>query len=278
MPPAEAAELTITEREFAEMRDLIHETSGISLKDCKRVLVVSRLARRLRDLRLSTFSEYLVHLRRGDPAGDEMRRMINCITTNKTSFFREETHFPCLASHLRAAFAEGRHAFRLWSAACSTGEEPYSIAITALDAVPGAQLHILASDVDTDVLARGEQGVYPAAALDSVEIGIKRRWFLRGRAESEGLVRVKPEVRRAVEFRRINLVEEYWPVSGKLDAIFCRNVIIYFDRHTQRRLFERLVPRLAPGGLLFVGHSESLFWLSDLVEPVQHAVYRPRSV
>jgi chemotaxis protein methyltransferase CheR len=276
--PTQAVELTITDREFAEMRDLIHETSGISLKDCKRVLVVSRLARRLRELRLSSFSEYLVHLRRADPSGDEMRRMINCITTNKTSFFREESHFPCLAAHLRTVFAGGRRAFRLWSAACSTGEEPYSIAMTALDAVPGAEIHVLGSDVDTEVLARAGQGVYPAAALDDLDSGIKRRWFLRGRAESEGLVQVKPEVRRAVEFRRINLVEEHWPVYGKLDAIFCRNVIIYFNRETQRRLFDRLIPRLAPDGLLFVGHSESLFWLSDLVEPVQHAVYRPRSL
>jgi len=205
--------------------------------------------------------------------------MINCMTTNKTSFFREAEHFAILAGHLRAGLHAGRTSFRLWSAACSTGEEPYSMAITALEvlhAAPGLELRILASDIDTDVLAQAEEGVYALESLAELDGQRKRRYFLRGHGAWQGLAQVKPDVRGLVEFRHINLIEEPWPVHAKFDAIFCRNVAIYFDREVQQRLFQRLVARLAGDGLLFVGHSETLHWMGGLLASSGHSVYHMR--
>ena len=266
----------ITDVEFGLLRDLIHAKTGIALKDSKRALVSGRLVKRLRDLGLESYSEYYRILQNSDPGGVEMRQMINCITTNKTSFFREEAHFPVLADHFRAAVRRGQTAYRIWSAACSSGEEPYSIAMTLLPESRSYDVRILASDIDTDVLAQAEDGLYPLESLEALEMPVKRRFFLKGRGECEGLAHIKPEVKELVQFRRINLIEDAWPIHTKFDAIFCRNVIIYFDRATQRRLFERLSGLLSRDGLLFVGHSETLYWLNDLLVPVRHSVYRTR--
>jgi len=267
----------VGDAEFAFFRDLLHARAGIALKESKRSLVAARLYRRLRALGLGSFADYRRYLQRADPSGGEMVQMINCMTTNKTSFFREEQHFTLLRDSILAAERAGKEVYRVWSAACSTGEEPYSIAITALAEPRAIEVRILASDVDTEVLARAQEAVYPIESLDEMDDGTKRRFFLRGSAERQGWVQVKPAVRAPVTFRNINLIAEAWPVRTHFDAIFCRNVIIYFDRETQKRLFTRMVRYLAPGGLLFIGHAETLFWLDDLLVPIAHAVYRARS-
>ena len=263
--------------EFVFFRNLIHARAGIALKESKRTLLAARLKRRLTALGLDSFASYRRYLETSDAGGTELATMLNCMTTNKTSFFREEAHFGVLADHLKRVSHAGQSVFRVWSAGCSTGEEPYSIAMTALQ-VPGhCEVRILASDLDTEVLARAEQATYPVESLDEMEERLKHRFFLRGRGESEGSVRLKPEVRERVVFRHINLVAAAWPIPVQFDAIFCRNVIIYFDRATQRHLFERMAPYLAPGGLLFVGHAETLYWLDDLLVPARQSVYRARN-
>jgi len=272
-----AAGPALGDAEFAFFRDLIHARAGIALKDCKRSLVAARLGRRLRALGLDSFAGYRRHLETSDPSGAELALTINCITTNKTSFFREERHFAILADRIPAAERAGQKVYRVWSAACSTGEEPYSIAMAALAAKRPIEVRILASDLDTEVLERARQGVYPMNSLAGMDEEWKRRYFLRGCGEQQGWAKVKPPVREMVTFRHINLVEEVWAIQAQFDAIFCRNVIIYFDRETQRRLFRRLAHYLAPGGLLFLGHAETLFWLDELLVPVEHSVYRTRT-
>jgi chemotaxis protein methyltransferase CheR len=271
-----AIDQAVGDAEFAFFRDLLHARSGIALKESKRSLVAARLGPRLRALGLSSFAEYRRFLDTKDPSGSELALMINCMTTNKTSFFREGKHFAILKDSILAAARAGQKIYRIWSAACSTGEEPYSIAMTALAAVGTIEVRILASDLDTEVLASAQQAVYPMESLDELDDGARRRYFLRGRGEHEGWVQVKPAVRQLVTFRQINLIEEPWPIQTHFDAIFCRNVIIYFDRQTQARLFGRLAQYLAPNGLLFVGEAESLYWLDELFVPIDHSVYRAR--
>jgi chemotaxis protein methyltransferase CheR len=266
----------VEDAEFAFFRELIHARAGIALKESKRSLVAARLSRRLRALGLDSFAAYRRFLEAAGPSHAEWGLLLNCITTNKTSFFREEAHFAYLTDCLRAADRAGQRTYRIWCAASSTGEEPYTLAITALDARSNMDVRILASDLDTDVLARAQDAVYPIEALDEMDPQTKRRYFLRGRGEHQGFVQAKPNVRELVTFRQINLVSDPWPIHTQFEAIFCRNVIIYFDRETQRTLFERLTHYLAPGGLLFVGHAESLYWLEDLLMPVSHSVYRVR--
>jgi chemotaxis protein methyltransferase CheR len=267
----------VGDAEFAFFRDLIHARAGIALKETKRSLVAGRLARRLRALGLDSFAAYRRFLEAAGPSHEELGLLVNCITTNKTSFYREEAHFGFLGERIVAADRAGQKSYRIWSAACSTGEEPYSIAITALESKCAMPVRILASDLDTDVLARGEAAVYPIESLEEMDQPMKHRYFLRGCGESAGSVQVKPKVREMVTFRQINLVKEPWLLHTHFDAIFCRNVIIYFDRETQRTLFERLTQYLTPGGLLFVGHAESLYWLDELLVPVAHSVYRTRA-
>jgi chemotaxis protein methyltransferase CheR len=267
--------LEIGEAEFRLFRELIHQETGIQLKDAKRSLVASRLGRRLRALGLGTFREYY-ELLQGPARAHELQEMINCITTNKTSFFREDAHFAFLKRWLpEVARQSPSRSVRIWCAASSTGEEPYSIAMTALEALSaGAGIRILASDIDTEVLKTAERGIYPEASLETVPVEYRRRYFLRGTGEWAGHTQVKQEVRAAVEFRQFNLIGPDAPMLGRFAAIFLRNVAIYFDRETQRGIFERLAGHLEPNGLLFVGSSESLFWLPELFVPVAHAIYR----
>lgn len=280
-----APSFDITEAEFESLRELIHAHAGIALGDGKKQLLVARLSRRLRALGLTSFTQYHGLLTSGDPSGDEMRRMLNCVTTNQTDFFREKHHFEFLKDRVlseakaRAQKGGGRK-LRVWSAGCSTGEEAYTIAITLVEAFgpsSGWDLKILASDIDTQVLATAEQGIYPEHRIQSLPEAVKRAHFLRGKGESEGLVRVRPELQKLVTFRRINFIESPWPIQTTFDVIFCRNVIIYFDRETQRRLFQRMREKIAPHGYLFVGHSENLYWLRDIFQPVQSTVYIPNS-
>jgi chemotaxis protein methyltransferase CheR len=263
-----SAPAVLHSREFNDLRAIIMDAVGISLADSKRTLLEGRLGRRLRKHAFSDYREYLALVQED---ADERREMINAVTTNKTSFFREAHHFELLTELLgrRAAHAAPLH---IWSSACSTGEEPYSIAITARQAQRAVR--IVASDVDTSVLATAAAGVYDDDQREELPPEMLRRYFLRGRGALAGKMRVVDEVKRMVDFRHINLIAPSWPIGEPLDVIFCRNVVIYFDRPTQDRLFRRYAQVLAPGGLLFLGHSESLSWMPELFEPVGHTVYR----
>jgi chemotaxis protein methyltransferase CheR len=272
----------MTDREFELFRELVRRETGIALGPHKRTLLEARLTKRLRALQLPDFSAYHAYLRRLDDGGEERVRFVNAVTTNETAFFREPSHFEHLATqwlpaHRATADAGGRRRLRAWSAACSSGEEPYSIAMTILDALAGARdwdVRILASDIDTDVLGRAVAGIYPADAVARVPPATLRRWFLRGVDAHRGLVRVRAEVRALVTVRRLNLLDGAWPIRTQFDLIFCRNVLMYFDRPTQARLVARLERMLAPGGLLVLGHAENLLGLGTDMRRVTSTIYR----
>jgi chemotaxis protein methyltransferase CheR len=272
-----AQDLVITDREFACLRELIHAHAGIALAPCKRYLVQARLARRLREVGLTTFAEYHERLT-ADTSGTELTRFINAMTTNKTDFFREAHHFEHLRSKwLPSRSATAPHKLRFWSAACSTGEEPYTLAITLLDALSGGagwDIRILASDIDTDVLARAGEGVYSEEQVAPVPRPLLQRYFLRGTGSKAGAFRVGPVARGLVTFRHINFLDEPWPIRIRFDAIFCRNVLIYFDRPTQQRVLGRLMAHLDDHGLLFLGHSESAHGLVDNLRAVGPTIYQ----
>lgn len=275
-------EFTITDGEFQAFRELIHRTVGIALGPSKVQLVASRLAKRLRHLGFETYGEYYRHLRTEDPDGSELSEMVNCITTNKTSFFREGHHFEFLRGQFLADLARhgapgSPHQLVVWSAGCSTGEEPYSIAITLGDALrerPGWRATILATDVDTDVLGRAGVAQYPGEAVADLPEDVCRRHFLRGTGSFAGRVQLRREVRDMVLFRQANLAERDWPVRGPFDAIFCRNVLIYFDRPTQQRVVSQFAEMLRPGGYLFLGHSENLYGICPAFEAIGRTTYR----
>jgi chemotaxis protein methyltransferase CheR len=269
-PSSDAREFHFSRQDFDRIRKLIYERAGISLSEAKQDMVYSRLARRLRARGLQRFSDYLTLLTDGDAA--EWEAFTNALTTNLTSFFREAHHFPMLAEH--ALRHPGRR-FDVWCCACSTGEEPYSIAITLAEAFARVNppMSILASDLDTQVLTKAAEGVYPIERIDRLDPDRVRRFFLRGAGAQAGQVRVRPELRSSVSFQRINLLEQSWPVRGPFDAIFCRNVMIYFDKQTQSSILRRFAPLLRPDGLLFVGHSESLFHVSDVFRLRGKTVY-----
>jgi chemotaxis protein methyltransferase CheR len=243
------------------VRQLIYQRAGISLHAGKQAMVYSRLSRRLRETGHRSFASYLQWLEQpGGAAGEpEWQEFVNCLTTNLTSFFREEHHFHELARDLRA---RGGRPVRIWCNAASTGEEPYSIAMTVAEA--GSQgSAILASDIDTKVLATASRAVYPADSRGLTPERL-RQHFLRGRGANSGFIRVKPELARLVEFRTHNLMSAQWSFGEPFDIVFCRNVMIYFDAPTQRRVLERIHRVMRPGGLLYVGHSENFTEARDL--------------
>jgi chemotaxis protein methyltransferase CheR len=262
-------------REFAVLRELVYRLVGISLNDAKRTLVESRLQRRLRAHKFGSFVPYVKLLSSCKDTDDEIRELINCITTNKTSFFREPHHFEFLAENVLPRLRTGP--VSIWSAGCSTGEEPYTIAMTTLDRAPSGsagRMRIFASDIDTQVLATARQGVYPVDRLEGLDDDLLKRHFLRGTGAQEGLVRARPELQKLITFDPINLMGAHWQLPGPFDVIFCRNVIIYFDRPTQERLLERFALALKPGGYLILGHSENIHWKSSLFQALKHTVYR----
>jgi len=260
--------------EFDVLREIIHDTVGIRLADEKRLSLQARLARRLRQCGLDSYADYVKLLQHTTRGIDELAEMVNAVTTNKTSFFRERHHFTFLADLMESHRGATARPIRVWSAGCSTGEEPYSIAMTALDA--GVSAHIIATDVDTNVLATARAGVYRGDLVTAISAETLHRHFLRGEGASGGSVRVKPGVRALVRFSHLNLIDPSWPKLDLFDVIFCRNVVIYFDQDTKDRLFRRLAKRLAPGGLLVIGHSENITWLRDLFEPAGRTMYRLR--
>jgi chemotaxis protein methyltransferase CheR len=254
-------EFTFGGADFERVRELIHQRAGISLHAGKQAMVYSRLTRRLRETGHRSFADYLQWLERaGGPGGEaEWQEFVNCLTTNLTAFFREDHHFHALAQDLKALKAQaGGRPLRLWCNAASTGEEPYSIAMTLAEALgPQPAASVLASDIDTKVLATAQRGVYAADARGLSPERLKQH-FLRGTGANSGHIRVKPELARLVTFRPFNLMSAAWGALGEpFDVVFCRNVMIYFDNPTQRRVLERMHAAMRPGALLYVGHSEN---------------------
>ena len=273
-PSGDIHEFSFTDGDFARVRELIYRTAGISLSPVKRDLVYGRLARRLRVRGFTSFADYLRTVENGDR--QEQEAFVNALTTNLTSFFREPHHFPILADHLTGL--GGRRPLSIWCCAASTGEEPYSIAMTVVELFNTftPPVRILATDIDTTVLDRGRQGVYALDRVERLSQGQLKRFFLRGEGNNDGLVRVKPELRKLVTFRRLNLLDAQWPMRGRFDAIFCRNVMIYFDKETQYAILKKFVPLLLPDGLLFAGHSESFHHAADLFRIRGKTVYTVR--
>jgi len=271
-----AQEFVLTDSDFDRLRTVVRELTGIALADSKRELVYGRLARRLRKLNLSSFSEYCAMVETG--RGDELQELTNAITTNLTSFFREKYHFEQLAAEALPYLTECRAAtrrVRMWSAGCSTGEEPYSIAMVVREAqqsFAGWDVRLLATDIDSKVVETAAAGIYAAERLTGLNARRLARWF-RPCADSPQQYKVDDDIASLITFKQLNLLDA-WPVRGPFDVIFCRNVTIYFDKDTQRQLFERMAALQEPGAWLFIGHSENLFNLTQRYKPVGRTVYR----
>lgn len=270
-------EFRFTDRHFETLRRCVREHTGIALSDQKRELCYGRLVRRLRCLHLDGFDAYCDLITQGGEG--ELVHFVNAITTNQTAFFREPHHFEYLAQTVLPELYQKDHArrrLRIWSAGCSSGEEPYSIAMVASEALPPGErwdVKVLATDIDSNVLTRAVAGVYEAERVAGISDTRLQRWFVRGTGRNTGLVKVAGQLRELITFRHLNLLHG-WPMSGLFDIIFCRNVVIYFDKATQATLIDRMAELLAPQGLLCIGHSESLFRVSDRFECVERTCYR----
>jgi chemotaxis protein methyltransferase CheR len=264
-----------TDRDFKVVCDLIRKRVGIALTDSKRDMVYSRLTRRLRTLGLSSFEAYLAHLQRQPPDDDEWQQFTNALTTNLTSFFREGHHFEILAEQLAKLKAKGGHV-DLWCCAASTGEEPYSILITACEVWGTLKppVRLWATDVDTQVLETGSRGIYPFERIAGLSEARKKMFFQRGTGGNEGLVRVKPALRELVEFQTLNLLDATYPRSPEFAAVFCRNVMIYFDKPMQREILSKIVLKMGADSLLYTGHSENYMHASDIVAACGRSLYR----
>ena len=272
-PLAQGREFVWTNADFARVQGLIYKRAGISLHDGKHAMVYSRLSRRLRETGHDSFRDYLSWLESND--GPEWQEFVNALTTNLTAFFREQHHFEIFASHLRSK--PSGTSWKVWCNAASTGEEPYSIVMTACEALGNnPPFKLIASDIDSKVLATAGNGVYRIDSMKGMSQERLQRFFLKGKASNAGMVRVKPELRRLIDFMSVNLIRDDWPFKEPFDVVFCRNVMIYFDAATQRRVLEKIHRVLKPGGLLFVGHAENFSESKDLFVLRGKTVYERR--
>ncbi|MBK7189187.1 MAG: protein-glutamate O-methyltransferase [bacterium] len=264
----------MTPAELAAYQKLLFDQTGIVLQDNKRALVEARVSLRLRALGMSSFGEYLELLRQ-DRTGEELVQLIDAVSTNVTHFFREDEHFQFLSEVTEGWARQGADRLRIWSAACSTGEEPYSIAMTVgtPNGRRNADIRILATDISTRVLAEAQAGRYPEARLSTVPEARRRTCFTRVSAEGETFYEVKPELRRLVMFRRLNFKAMPYPIRGTFDVIFCRNAMIYFDRPQRERMVREFARLLKPGGYLLVGHAETLIGMSDCFRVIRPSIY-----
>ncbi len=265
-----------TKKHFDYLRKLVGVETGIHLSEQKRDLVYSRLTRRLRALKLKGFDDYLDLVQSDSNA--EMEHFVNAITTNLTAFFRENHHFEYLATDLLPAVAnQGKlNGLRIWSAGCSTGEEAYSIAITLRETVSNLDsygIQILASDLDSDVVKIASAGVYEEKRIEGMSRERVRKWFYRGTGANAGRVKVRPELNKLITFKQLNLIDP-WPINGSFDIVFCRNVIIYFNKETQSALFERFAQKINPNGHLIIGHSENLNKITNRFELIEKTIYK----
>ncbi len=264
----------LTEADFARVCRLAEQRFGLHLRMGKEELVAARLGKKLRELQMGSYHEYLRHVEQ-DSTGEALIGLIDALATNHTSFLRETAHFDFLRRSVLPELRE-RSSLEIWSAACSTGEEPYTLAMALAEewgARAGYKVRILATDISTRVLGTANRGVYTDERLESLPAEWRQRYFVKGAGQAQGQFQIRPELKRMVEFRRLNLIEPLPPL-GPFAVIFCRNVMIYFDRPTQEQVVCRLAERLEPGGYLFVGHSESLTGIHHPLAYVQPAVYR----
>lgn len=272
-PLAQGREFVWTNADFARVQSLIYQRAGISLHDGKHAMVYSRLSRRLRETGYASFHDYLSWLETTD--GPEWQEFVNALTTNLTAFFREQHHFEIFASHLQSR--PSGTPWKVWCNAASTGEEPYSIVMTAFEALgSNPPFKLVASDIDSKVLATAGNGVYRLDSMKGVGQERMQRFFLKGKGANSGMVRVKPELRRLIDFMSVNLIRDDWPFKEPFDVVFCRNVMIYFDAPTQRRVLEKIHRVLKPGGMLFVGHAENFSESKDLFTLRGKTVYERR--
>ena len=275
---------TMSDSDFRRFSVFIYEKCGINLKPAKKTMLIGRLSKRLRVLKISSFGEYFDYLSSSRGRSDELVRMIDVVSTNKTDFFREPAHFDVLKNMALPSLLQRRgrsssEQVNVWSAGCSSGEEPYTIAMVLSEFFEGQQggggFSILATDISTRVLDAARQGIYSEDDVLPVPKQLKSKYLMRGKGSRQGYCRVVPELRKLVKFQRLNFNEgRGFDLRMEMDIIFCRNVIIYFDHQTQVRLFEKFYNQLKPGGYLFIGHSETLNGINDRFVPVESAVYQ----
>lgn len=262
-------EFAWTNADFDRVQALIYQRAGISLHNGKHAMVYSRLSRRLRETGHQSFKDYLAWLDRQD--GPEWQEFVNALTTNLTSFFREQHHFETFTEHL---LSQPSRAWKIWCNAASTGEEPYSIIIAAMEALGAkANVHLTASDIDSKVLTAAARATYRLDGLKGMSPQRLHRFFLKGKGSNDGLVKVRPELKALIDFVNVNLIRDDWPFRERFDVVFCRNVMIYFDASTQRRVLEHIHRVMLPGGLLFVGHAENFGEFRDLFSLKGKTVY-----
>jgi len=274
----------LSDRDFNRFSAFIYEACGIKLPPIKKTMLSARLQKRLRQLHLDSFSAYLDYVLSPDGQAAELNHMIDVVSTNKTDFFREAKHFDAMNTLVLPDYAQrmthsSHKTLRVWSAGCSSGEEPYTLAMVLDDffsRYPGLDYAILATDICTEVLARAEEAIYTDEVVAPVSPALRNKYLMKGKGTHQGFHRVVPELRRKVTFKRLNFMDRDFGIEQKMDLIFCRNVIIYFDRKTQCALFEKFHRQLSPKGYLFTGHSETLEGIGDRMERVAAAVYRCR--
>lgn len=270
----------LRDREFQQLSAFVYNEVGIKLPPAKKTMLEARLQKRLKALQLQTFEEYTAYLFSSEGQLHELIQMINVVTTNKTDFFREPAHFDYLVKTALPTLLEQRSErakLRFWSAGCSTGEEPYTLLMVLAEFAeeqPGFEYSLLASDIDTQVIEKARAAVYSEDRVDTIPLRLKKKYLLKSRDKTRSLVRIVPELRSRVQFRRINFMDDNFGITEQLDVIFCRNVIIYFDQATQERLMNKFYRNLAPGGYLFLGHSETLNGLDTPFRSVAATVYR----
>jgi len=276
---ADDAEIRLGDPELTQIIRLVYDRSGITLHEGKRALVEARLRKRVRALGCATFAEYLQHVE-ADPTGQALSALLDAIATKHTSFFREEQHFRFLETRVLPELRARAGSIRVWSAACATGEEPVTLAVTLLEALPAvdhSRLRLMASDLSGNALAVARAGVYRLDRVATVPLPLLRRYFERGLGAQAGLARVSARLRRVIDYRQLNLLE-IGSLGEQFDVIFCRNVLIYFDRAVQQRVVAMLERHLAPGGYLFIAHSESLNTLNHALRWVAPAIYQQAGV
>jgi len=275
----------MSQEEFRRFSGFIYDQCGIKMPPAKKTMLTGRLLKRLRVLGLSSYSEYYDYVCSREGAANELAHMIDAVTTNKTEFFREAAHFDYLVDHalptlLTAGRSSARRKILVWSAGCSSGEEPYTLAMVLdefFSSRKDGDFHVLATDISTRVLETARRGIYPEGAVDSVSQNQKKKYLMRGKGSQKGYCRVVPELRRKISFQRLNFMDSDFKLRQPADVIFCRNVIIYFDRPTQSELFKKFYACCSSGGYLFIGHSETLHGISELFTPAGTSVYRKPS-
>lgn len=275
----ESSSIMLSKNDFSRLSEFIYKECGIKMPPAKKTMLEARLQKRLRTLGINSFSAYCDFLFSTDGLQLELVQMIDLVTTNKTDFFREPDHFDYLVNHVLPQWIDkgGGRRLNVWSAGCSTGEEPYTLAMVLqeyAEEVPGFTYSIMATDISTRVLEKARTAIYDEDRVIPVPMSLKKKYLLRSKDRSNGLVRIVPELRSKVCFQRLNFMDDSFGLRDRLDVIFCRNVIIYFDRPTQKRLLHKFIDNMAPGGYIFMGHSETLNGLDLPLLAVHPTVYR----